>query len=118
MASLMTSVDNRRDDRCRHRNWCRYFRRLSTSSPQGVTGFVMIAESHLAIHTWPEYGYAALDVFTCGSNVDPWMASQYLEKRLRAKSVRTKEVFRGIFHNAPGRRPTDSDRAEYQYVLF
>jgi S-adenosylmethionine decarboxylase proenzyme len=40
-------------------------------SPQGVTGVVAIAESHVCIHTWPEYGYAAADIFTCGENFDP-----------------------------------------------
>ena len=42
-------------------------------SPQGVSGVVVISESHLAIHTWPEFGYAAIDVFTCGDTVDPWV---------------------------------------------
>ncbi len=45
-------------------------------SPQGVSGVVVISESHLAIHTWPELGYAAIDVFTCGDTVDPWKACQ------------------------------------------
>ena len=40
-------------------------------SPQGISGVVVISESHLAIHTWPEYGYAAVDVFTCGEEVTP-----------------------------------------------
>src|SRR5690606_5957833 len=49
-------------------------------SPQGVSGVVVISESHLAIHTWPELGYAAIDVFTCGDTVDPWEACNYLIK--------------------------------------
>jgi len=40
-------------------------------SPRGVSGIINIAESHIAIHTWPEYSYATVDVFTCGNNVDP-----------------------------------------------
>ncbi|MBU1650990.1 adenosylmethionine decarboxylase, partial [bacterium] len=40
-------------------------------SPHGVSGVVVIAESHLAIHTWPEYGYAAVDLFTCGDEIEP-----------------------------------------------
>jgi S-adenosylmethionine decarboxylase len=45
-------------------------------SPFGISGMVVIAESHLAIHTWPEYGYAAVDVFTCGDLIDPRVAAQ------------------------------------------
>ncbi|MFS8534554.1 MAG: adenosylmethionine decarboxylase [Limnochordales bacterium] len=65
-------------------------------SPQGVSGVVVISESHLAIHTWPELGYAAIDVFTCGSTVDPWEACNYLIKMFRATEVETQEVARGV----------------------
>ncbi len=65
-------------------------------SPQGVSGVVVISESHLAIHSWPELGYAAIDVFTCGENVDPWLACKYLIRRLKAESATTTEVKRGI----------------------
>jgi S-adenosylmethionine decarboxylase len=47
-------------------------------SPFGISGMVVIAESHLAIHTWPEYGYAAVDVFTCGDLIDPRVAAKFL----------------------------------------
>ena len=43
-------------------------------SPFGVSGVVVIQESHLAIHTWPEYRYAAVDLFTCGDTVNPWIS--------------------------------------------
>ncbi|MGO0122235.1 adenosylmethionine decarboxylase [Desulfothermobacter acidiphilus] len=65
-------------------------------SPQGVSGVVVISESHLAIHTWPELGYAAVDVFTCGERVDPWEACNYLTKFLGAKEVVAHEQKRGI----------------------
>ena len=65
-------------------------------NPQGVSGVVVISESHLAIHTWPEYGYAAVDVFTCGSTVDPWVSCYYLEKHFTAERMAAKEVKRGI----------------------
>ena len=65
-------------------------------SPQGVSGVVVISESHLAIHTWPELGYAAVDVFTCGERVDPWEACNYLAKLFRAKNVIATEQKRGI----------------------
>ena len=65
-------------------------------SPQGVTGVVAIAESHLCIHTWPEYGYAAVDIFTCGDGFDPTQAAQLLIKRLRSKDPEIQELPRGI----------------------
>ena len=61
-------------------------------SPQGVSGVVVISESHLAIHTWPELGYAAVDVFTCGERVDPWDAVNILREKLQAQNVTTSEV--------------------------
>lgn len=64
-------------------------------SPQGVSGVVVISESHLAIHTWPELGYAAIDVFTCGENVNPWDASKYLEEMFEAQDVKAMEIKRG-----------------------
>jgi S-adenosylmethionine decarboxylase len=66
-------------------------------APQGVSGVVVISESHLAIHTWPEFGYAAVDVFTCGSTVDPWVSCYYLKKHFISKSMAAKEIKRGIF---------------------
>ncbi|MFN2128771.1 MAG: adenosylmethionine decarboxylase [Anaerolineales bacterium] len=67
--------------------------------PQGVSGVVVIAESHLAIHTWPEYGYAAVDVFTCGDSVDPWIATKVLQEYLGAESIKTVELNRGELAN-------------------
>lgn len=64
-------------------------------SPQGVSGVVVISESHLAIHTWPELGYAAVDVFTCGDRVDPWDACRFLTEKLQATEVDATEVKRG-----------------------
>ncbi len=65
-------------------------------SPQGVSGVVVISESHLAIHTWPELGYAAVDVFTCGEKVDPWDACNYLADQFGANEVNASEVKRGL----------------------
>ncbi len=64
--------------------------------PQGVSGVVVIQESHLSIHTWPETGYAAMDFYTCGDHTDPWAACEYAAKMLGARSMRTTEVKRGI----------------------
>ncbi len=65
-------------------------------SPQGVSGVVVIAESHLSVHTWPEYGYAAVDVFTCGSTVNPQTAAEVLIERLGSKSHSITEIPRGV----------------------
>lgn len=65
-------------------------------SPQGVSGVVVISESHLAIHTWPELGYAAVDVFTCGDTVNPWDACKYLEEKFGANFLEASEIKRGF----------------------
>ena len=65
-------------------------------SPQGVSGVVVIAESHLFIHTWPEFGYAAADIFTCGNSVQPETAAQVLLRKLDSKNHSMVEMRRGI----------------------
>ena len=70
------------------------FRRFA---PHGISGVVVIAESHLAIHSWPEYGYAAVDLFTCGENVDPWIAYEFLKERFGAGDAECREIPRGEF---------------------
>ena len=68
--------------------------------PQGVSGVVVIAESHLSIHTWPEYGYAAMDIYTCGDHTDPWKACRYAAEKFEAKQMLTTEVRRGMTNEA------------------
>ena len=53
--------------------------------PQGVTAIALLAESHISIHTWPESNYSAVDIFTCGHNMLPELASQYLIEALKAE---------------------------------
>ncbi len=65
-------------------------------NPQGVSGVVVIAESHLFIHTWPEYGYAAVDIFTCGNSVEPEKAAREIIRELKAKNHSMLEIQRGI----------------------
>jgi S-adenosylmethionine decarboxylase len=65
-------------------------------NPQGVSGVVVIAESHLSIHTWPEYGYAAVDIFTCGTTVQPMKAAEVLIEKLGAKNHSMTEIQRGV----------------------
>lgn len=72
-------------------------------SPYGVSGVVIIAESHLAVHTWPEYGYAAADFFTCGDSCDPLLAYEYLKKKFNTVSASFTELKRGLLD-------TDTDK--------
>ncbi len=67
-----------------------------TFEPFGVSGVVIVSESHLAIHTWPEYGFAAIDFFTCGDSSNPWKAHEYLKRVLKPKRTEEKEVLRGV----------------------
>ena len=67
-------------------------------SPQGVSGVVVIAESHLCIHTWPEYRFAAIDIFTCGDTIDPKSAIDILVAKLGAREHSAVEIERGIFN--------------------
>ena len=69
-------------------------------SPFGISGVVVIAESHLAIHTWPEYCYAAVDVFSCGEVLQPQVAVDYLVEQLGAARASVVELQRGVFLNA------------------
>lgn len=66
-------------------------------SPFGVSGVVVIAESHVAIHTWPEYNYAAVDIFTCGETIDPWIIYKYLEGEFQSLQSSNMELKRGLF---------------------
>ena len=52
-------------------------------SPQGVSGVILIAESHLSVHTWPEHGYAGADIFTCGTRVKPEKAAEVIIAKLK-----------------------------------
>ncbi len=66
-------------------------------SPFGVSGVVVIAESHVAIHTWPEYNYAAVDIFTCGETIDPWIIYKHLEEQFQSLQSSNMEIKRGLF---------------------
>jgi len=70
-------------------------------NPFGISGVVVIAESHLAIHTWPEYRYAAVDVFSCGESLQPQLAVDYLVEQLGAARASVVELQRGVFLQTP-----------------
>jgi S-adenosylmethionine decarboxylase len=69
-------------------------------SPRGVSGVVNIAESHISIHTWPEYGYAAADVFTCGDVVTPEEAATTIAEKLEAGNRSVIELRRGMLQDS------------------
>ena len=69
--------------------------------PQGVTAIALLAESHISIHTWPESNYSAVDIFTCGQNMLPELASKYLIEALKAKE----HSLRVIERNPPSAAP-------------
>ena len=64
--------------------------------PQGATVLVLLSESHLSIHTYPEKGFAAIDCYTCGDTVDPQVAIDYLVSVLRPENVHAKKLIRGM----------------------
>lgn len=63
-------------------------------TPQGVSGVAVLAESHISVHTWPEIGYGAFDVFMCG-DANPWYAVEVLRRHFDAGEVRVRELLRG-----------------------
>jgi S-adenosylmethionine decarboxylase len=63
-------------------------------SPQGVSGVAVLAESHISVHTWPEIGYGAFDVFMCG-DAEPWRAVDVLKEAFATDHVEVRELLRG-----------------------
>jgi len=64
--------------------------------PQGATVLVLLSESHLSIHTYPEKGFAALDCYTCGETVDPELAIDYMLSVLQPATFQAKKLIRGL----------------------
>ncbi len=65
-------------------------------APYGVSGVVIIQESHLTVHTWPEYGYAAVDLFTCSEEMDIEAAVAYLARAFSAGARWSRQIDRGL----------------------
>ncbi len=92
-------------------------------SPYGVSGVVVIQESHLAIHAWPEFRYAAVDIFTCGETIDPWVAYDFLKEAFKAQQGSAMEINRGQidlldridFHGISSHREQVEDQVKPQY---
>lgn len=83
-------------------------------NPFGISGMVVIAESHLSIHTWPEYSYAAVDIFTCGDVIKPEIAAQHLIERFECKNPSIVEMKRGVISHTNERLPHKVSEAEVQ----
>lgn len=66
-------------------------------SPHGVTGVAVLSESHLSVHSWPEYGYVAADVFTCGETTNPRAAAEELQRHFGSTCCEVRELRRGKF---------------------
>ncbi|MBZ4646513.1 MAG: S-adenosylmethionine decarboxylase [Petroclostridium sp.] len=65
-------------------------------TPQGISGAIIISESHLTIHTFPEHGYASVDVFTCGDRIDPGIATKIIARKLGSKRTYEINLERGL----------------------
>ena len=74
-------------------------------NPFGISGVVVIAESHLTVHTWPEYGYAAVDIFTCGDTIMPEIAASYLVEAFECQNPSIVEMKRGILSHENKKLP-------------
>lgn len=80
-------------------------------NPQGISGVLIIAESHISIHTWPEYEYAAIDIFTCGDDVFPDRAVEYLVGAFSPEDYRSYIAMRGVLRkNMPSAECAFEDR--------
>lgn len=76
--------------------------------PNGVSGIIVISESHISTHTWPEFGYGALDFYTCGNEIDPEKAVVYAVEAFGASTSHITEITRGI---------DEGDRIYYQSLI-
>jgi S-adenosylmethionine decarboxylase len=84
-------------------------------SPFGISGIVVIAESHISIHTWPEYGYAAVDIFTCGEVLKPEVAASYLIKNFQCKDPSIVELKRGLLFRGDIKLPHKPVKEDVEY---
>ena len=85
-------------------------------NPFGISGMVVIAESHLSIHTWPEYAYAAVDIFTCGDVIRPELAAQYLIEKFESRNPSIVEMKRGLISHRNEKLPHKVSDAALEMV--
>jgi S-adenosylmethionine decarboxylase len=89
--------------------------RFHQFAPQGISGVVIIMESHLAIHTWPELEYAAIDLFTCGDQCDPLVAYDYIREHLHAGHATYSELRRGLINPTTSQLEHDPFKVRTQF---
>lgn len=65
-------------------------------TPQGMTGVVVLSESHITFHSWPELKYLALDIFTCGKKSRPYKALEFMKEKIKPNQVQVVEIKRGV----------------------
>jgi len=70
--------------------------RFHQFQPHGVTGFTLLAQSHISLHTWPEFGYLVLDIFTCGDAAQADLLAQHFLERLRPERIHRHVVRKGF----------------------
>jgi len=85
-------------------------------SPHGVTGVAVLSESHLSVHSWPEYGYLAADVFTCGETCRPEAAAEVLREYFSPTHVDVKQIERGVPPQRKAARRLSSSRLKLETV--
>ncbi len=73
-------------------------------NPHGVSGVVLVAESHIAIHTWPEHRYASVDIYTCGDHTMPMLACEYIVRVLKSEKPSIIKIDRGLIEENIGKR--------------
>lgn len=73
---------------------------LRQFDPQGVSGVILISESHMAFHSWPEHGVICLDYFTCGSSIDPHVAIEFIVEELKPNRIAFSNKQRGLAYDA------------------
>lgn len=81
-------------------------------TPEGVSGIILIAESHLSFHTWPEYGLVTLDIFTCGPTEKAETAFEYIVDKVAPQTVEYKEIERGLDY------PRGSQKKEMEVNVY
>jgi S-adenosylmethionine decarboxylase proenzyme len=86
-------------------------------SPQGVSGVIVIAESHLSIHTWPELGYAALDLYTCNISMEIDKALEYIRNIFQPEEMIVKYLERGVLNPAKRKFLKVSDYESKEFSL-
>lgn len=88
-------IRNALDESCKLAN-CKILKKLVYKfQPQGVTGILLLEESHIAIHTYPEHGSCFIDIYTCGDKATPEMAIRFLEDFFESKNMEVKKIHRG-----------------------